>query len=294
MSVRVLFVGTPSRANRSRVFTNNLETKTQDYRMIKQRIDPWTHWLKHFGVHDGTRRREKKLDGDRKEHWRTVRFDGVNSRNEKSNAGNAEETWCWVMALRVERSARWRGQFAQQSISPNPATTRENRQAGEPSAIKQDARSVAAKTTHSVQTVQVKGLLSFTTVVMEAPMLEKKNVPCVREIYDGFIDSKEHLHSFVNTMVFYSSSDPVWCRVFSLSLKGEALTWFNTLPPNMVDCFTAIHTLFDRQYVSRRARVLLALINTKHVVLSKWVITREPTQLTTGLSRVGFEKNIPR
>lgn len=65
--------------------------------------------------------------------------------------------------------------------------------------------------------------------------------------------------SFVSTMAFYSSSDPMWCRAFSLSAKGEALTWFNSLPPNIVDCFSTICTLFDMRYASNRAQSLTYL-----------------------------------
>ncbi|XP_014492626.1 uncharacterized protein LOC106755041 [Vigna radiata var. radiata] len=66
-------------------------------------------------------------------------------------------------------------------------------------------------------------------------------------------------------MAFYSNSDPVLCRAFSLSLKGEALSWYNALPPNTVDCFATVQTLFGRQYASNRVQELTAaeLVNTK-------------------------------
>lgn len=75
-------------------------------------------------------------------------------------------------------------------------------------------------------------------------MPEKSTLPTF-EKYDGSTDLDDHLRSSVNAMAFYSSSDPVMCRVFSPSLKGETLVWYNTLLPNTVDCFATIQSLFD-------------------------------------------------
>ncbi|XP_017413243.1 uncharacterized protein LOC108324826 [Vigna angularis] len=66
-------------------------------------------------------------------------------------------------------------------------------------------------------------------------------------------------------MAFYTDSDPVMCRAFSLSLKEEALEWYNTLPPNTVDCFATVENLFRRQYASNRKQEVTPadLVNTK-------------------------------
>lgn len=89
--------------------------------------------------------------------------------------------------------------------------------------------------------------------------------PPVLEKYDGSIDSDDHLRTFVNAMAFYLSSDPIMCRTFSLSLKGEGLTWYNTLPPNKMDCFAIVESFFGRQYASSRVQELMqvTLIDTK-------------------------------
>ncbi|XP_017416404.1 uncharacterized protein LOC108327183 [Vigna angularis] len=83
--------------------------------------------------------------------------------------------------------------------------------------------------------------------------------------YDGSTDPDDHMRAFVNAMTFYSNSDPVLCRAFSLSLRGEALTWYNTLPPNTVDCFVNVQTLFERQYASSWIQEFTPaeLVNTK-------------------------------
>ncbi|XP_014492283.1 uncharacterized protein LOC106754732 [Vigna radiata var. radiata] len=54
-------------------------------------------------------------------------------------------------------------------------------------------------------------------------------------------------------MVVYSSNELVWCRVFSLSLKEEALDWFHSLPPGTIDSFVTLRQLFIQQYASSKA-----------------------------------------
>ncbi|XP_014506292.1 uncharacterized protein LOC106766044 [Vigna radiata var. radiata] len=99
--------------------------------------------------------------------------------------------------------------------------------------------------------------------IMQAPMPEKS--PPMLEKYDGSADPDNHLRVFTNTMAFYTDNDQVVCRAFSLSLKDEALEWYNTLPPNSVDCFATVETLFRRQYSSNRKREItpVELVNTK-------------------------------
>ncbi|XP_014503358.1 uncharacterized protein LOC106763706 [Vigna radiata var. radiata] len=112
-------------------------------------------------------------------------------------------------------------------------------------------------------TVRPTSLHPFTTTIMQAPMPEKS--PSVLEKYDGSTDPDNHLRIFTSAMVFYTDSDPVICRAFSLSLKDDALEWYNTLPPNTVDCFATVETLFRRQYASNRKQETTAaeLVNTR-------------------------------
>ncbi|XP_014503013.1 uncharacterized protein LOC106763326 [Vigna radiata var. radiata] len=66
-------------------------------------------------------------------------------------------------------------------------------------------------------------------------------------------------------MAFYTDNDSVICRAFSLSLKDEALEWYNILPPSSVDCFATVETPFRRQYASNRKQesTPAKLVNTK-------------------------------
>ncbi|XP_014511505.1 uncharacterized protein LOC106770195 [Vigna radiata var. radiata] len=86
-------------------------------------------------------------------------------------------------------------------------------------------------------------------------MPENKVFPWV-EKYGGTSDPVKPLRSFVDAMAVYSSDELVWCRVFSLSLRDEALDWFHSLPPRSIDGFVTLRQLFSQQYASNRSRGL--------------------------------------
>ncbi|XP_017428565.1 uncharacterized protein LOC108336606 [Vigna angularis] len=93
-------------------------------------------------------------------------------------------------------------------------------------------------------------LLPFTEAIMQTTMPEKP--PPTLERYDGSAEPDNHLRNFIDAITFYTDSDLVICRAFSLSLKDEALEWYHTLPPNTVDCFATIKALFRRHYATNR------------------------------------------
>lgn len=105
------------------------------------------------------------------------------------------------------------------------------------------------------QPYQAEGLHPFTERVMRVAMPENKMLPSV-EKYEGNSDPTKHLRSFVDAMAVYSPNELVWCRVFSLSLKEEALDWFHSLPPRKIDSFATLRQLFGQQYASNQARGL--------------------------------------
>ncbi|XP_014489709.1 uncharacterized protein LOC106752523 [Vigna radiata var. radiata] len=105
--------------------------------------------------------------------------------------------------------------------------------------------------------------LSFTEAVMQAPMPDRPPPPIER--FDGTSDPEHHLRNFIDSMAYYSKSDPVKCIAFSQSLKGEALEWYYSLPPNTIDSFGMVMTLFRKHYgTNRKDRVTAAeLVNLK-------------------------------
>ncbi|XP_017413009.1 uncharacterized protein LOC108324579 [Vigna angularis] len=110
---------------------------------------------------------------------------------------------------------------------------------------------------------RARALHPFTAAVMEEQIPERA-FP-VLEKYDGSGDPEEHLRSFVDAMTIYSPSENVWCRVFSLSIKGEALAWFHSLRPRTISNFATLRDMFERQFSAGRARNLtyLELTNIK-------------------------------
>lgn len=98
---------------------------------------------------------------------------------------------------------------------------------------------------------QAEGLHPFTVQVMRVAMPENKVLPTM-EKYGGDTDPVKHLRYSVDAMAVYSSNEMVWCRVFSLSLKGEALDWFHSLQARTVDSFATLRQMFTRQYAFSR------------------------------------------
>ncbi|WVZ15676.1 hypothetical protein V8G54_013242 [Vigna mungo] len=105
---------------------------------------------------------------------------------------------------------------------------------------------------------QAKGLHPFTDNVMRAAMPENRVFPFV-EKYGGLADPVKHLRSFVDAMAVYSSDKLVWCRVFSLTLKEEAIDWFHSLQPRTIDSFATLRQLFSQhsdENETRKRRIL--------------------------------------
>ncbi|WVZ06026.1 hypothetical protein V8G54_019372 [Vigna mungo] len=98
-----------------------------------------------------------------------------------------------------------------------------------------------------LQTIRPIGLIPLTAAIMQAPMSEK--APPTFDKYDDSTDPDDHMKAFS----------------FFIVTQGEALSWYNTLPPNTVDCFSTVQTLFGRQHASKHVQELTAakLVNTK-------------------------------
>ena len=46
--------------------------------------------------------------------------------------------------------------------------------------------------------------------------------------------------------------DPVWCRAFSITLKGPALAWFNRLPQSSISSFRELSIAFVSHFIGAR------------------------------------------
>jgi len=77
--------------------------------------------------------------------------------------------------------------------------------------------------------------------------------------------SRQHIEYLQDTNESYTTSKAIWCKVFPISLKEEALNWFTQLPPNSMDSFKALATKFSTQYDTSRPhnKSFLALFNVR-------------------------------
>jgi len=74
--------------------------------------------------------------------------------------------------------------------------------------------------------------------------------------YDDTTNPDNHMRVFMHQMMFHAVSDPIWCRVFSTSLTGEALEWFSELSTGSIDSFATLKTRFSTQFAPLKPAIL--------------------------------------
>ncbi|XP_014506531.1 uncharacterized protein LOC106766310 [Vigna radiata var. radiata] len=107
-------------------------------------------------------------------------------------------------------------------------------------------------TVPAVKEEEAVGQLPFTQAIMDVHISEHFVSPQL-SIYDGTIDPNDHIQAFSTRMAFKTGNRAIWCQAFSLSLEGEALEWFNSLPPGSIQSFEGLKEMFGRQFVGSRA-----------------------------------------
>ncbi|XP_027911682.1 uncharacterized protein LOC114170403 [Vigna unguiculata] len=103
--------------------------------------------------------------------------------------------------------------------------------------------------------IPASGSSPFTSYILETPLPEKWKMPTFDK-YDGTTDPDNHLRVFMHQMMFHAVSDPIWCRVFSTSLTGEALEWFSELPTGCIDSFATLKARFSTQFAPLKPAIL--------------------------------------
>lgn len=89
----------------------------------------------------------------------------------------------------------------------------------------------------------------FVQVIMDVHIPEQF-VPHNFKMYDDTTDPEAHVKSFTNATAFRIGCDGIWCRAFSLSLEGEALEWFNSLPNDSIGNFNGLGDMFQKQFAA--------------------------------------------
>ena len=91
----------------------------------------------------------------------------------------------------------------------------------------------------------------FTAEVLHFPLPAKFRMPQI-ESFDGAKDLVDHLNTYKNQMELHGYQDPIRCRVFSITLKGPALAWFNRLPPSSISSFRELSIAFVSHFIRAR------------------------------------------
>ncbi|GKV36001.1 hypothetical protein SLEP1_g44187 [Rubroshorea leprosula] len=72
------------------------------------------------------------------------------------------------------------------------------------------------------------------------------------ETYDGTKDPDDHLHAFYCCMQAQNASDALMCKIFPSTLRGNARTWYYSLPPRSINSYTELASAFATKFSSRR------------------------------------------
>ncbi|GKV15261.1 hypothetical protein SLEP1_g26057 [Rubroshorea leprosula] len=72
------------------------------------------------------------------------------------------------------------------------------------------------------------------------------------ETYDGTKDPDDHLHAFYSCMQAQNASDALMCKIFPSTLRGNARTWYYSLPPKSISSYTEMTSAFATKFSSRR------------------------------------------
>ncbi|GKV25870.1 hypothetical protein SLEP1_g35251 [Rubroshorea leprosula] len=72
------------------------------------------------------------------------------------------------------------------------------------------------------------------------------------ETYDGTKDPDDHLHAFYSCMQAQNASDALMCKIFPSTLRGNARTWYYSLPLRSISSYTEMASAFATKFSSRR------------------------------------------
>ena len=88
---------------------------------------------------------------------------------------------------------------------------------------------------------------------MTVPLPLNFKPPTHIDLYDDTINLQDHLKSFWAFMLFSGVSNPIMCRVLSITLKKIRLQWFTTLPTQLVSCFKQLVKASNIHFATRHA-----------------------------------------
>ena len=120
----------------------------------------------------------------------------------------------------------------------------------------------------------------FTAGVLHFPLPAKFRMPQI-ETFDGTKDPINHLNTYKNQMELHGYQDPIWCRAFTITLKGIALAWFNRLSPSSISSFTELSISFVSHFIGARMYRKLSY----YLLTIKAELAREPEVIRPEIQR---------
>ncbi|GKU97131.1 hypothetical protein SLEP1_g10311 [Rubroshorea leprosula] len=72
------------------------------------------------------------------------------------------------------------------------------------------------------------------------------------ETYDRMKDPDDHLHAFYSCMQAQNASNALMCKIFPSTLRGNARTWYYSLPPRSISSYIKMAFAFATEFSSRR------------------------------------------
>ena len=110
---------------------------------------------------------------------------------------------------------------------------------------------VKGRAPNSMDTLVQQTESPFIVEVLHFPLPAKFRMPQI-EAFDGTKDPVNHLNTYKNQIELHGYQDPVRCRAFAIMLKGQALAWFNRLPPSSVSSFRELSIAFISHFIRAR------------------------------------------
>ncbi|XP_068312420.1 uncharacterized protein [Pyrus communis] len=68
--------------------------------------------------------------------------------------------------------------------------------------------------------------------------------------FKGDEDLERHLKRYRSAIILYRNNDGLMCKIFTITLHGEAQDWFYTLPPQSIRSFDELSLVFTKEYSS--------------------------------------------
>ncbi|KAM1000328.1 hypothetical protein ACFX2A_007090 [Malus domestica] len=92
----------------------------------------------------------------------------------------------------------------------------------------------------------------FTNEIEQAEPPRKFSMPHFTS-FKGDGDLERHLTHYRSTMVLYRNNDAFMCKIFTITLQGEAQDCFHTLPSWSIQNFDDLSLIFTKEYSSYRS-----------------------------------------